>query len=51
MIIPLSIGVLIGSPIGVITGEKVSSRTITLVFLLATSIVAIQKIADLIWLN
>jgi uncharacterized membrane protein YfcA len=48
MILPLSIGVIVGAPIGVLVGEKLSSRTITLFFLLATSIVVIHKIADLI---
>lgn len=51
MILPLSIGVLIGSPLGVITGEKLSSRTVTIVFLIMTSLVTIQKIAELIRLN
>lgn len=51
MILPLSIGVLIGSPIGVLSSHKVSSRTVTLLFLVVISLVAIQKIAELVWLE
>jgi uncharacterized protein len=51
MILPLSIGVLIGSPLGVLVSEKLSSKTISLVFLIMTSLVTIQKIAELIKLN
>lgn len=51
MTIPLSVGVLIGSPIGVIAGDKISSRATTIIFLTMTSLVTLQKIADLISLN
>jgi len=51
LIIPISIGVLIGSPIGVLFSKKISSRTVTLLFLIIISLVAIQKIAELIWLE
>lgn len=48
MMIPLIIGVLIGSPLGVIISSKMSSRAVTLVFLLMVSIVTIQKIMELV---
>jgi uncharacterized membrane protein YfcA len=48
MIIPISIGVLIGSPLGVISSHKISARLVTLLFLLVISLVAIQKIVELI---
>lgn len=51
MILPISIGVLIGSPLGVITSGKISSRAVTILFLCIISIVAIQKIMELISLN
>ncbi len=51
MILPLAIGVLIGSPIGLITSEKISSRAVTLTFLIMVSLVTIQKIVELIRLN
>lgn len=44
IIIPLGIGVIIGSPLGVLLGEKLSSRSITIIFLIMTSIVIIEKI-------
>ncbi len=51
MILPVCIGVLIGSPLGVITSVKISSRAITILFLVIISMVAIQKIMELISLN
>lgn len=51
MIIPISIGVLLGSPLGVILSHKISARAITLIFLSIISIVTIQKIAELVWLR
>ena len=51
MIIPISIGVLIGSPLGVITSGKISARAVTILFLIIISLVAIQKIGELVWLN
>jgi uncharacterized membrane protein YfcA len=51
MILPLSIGVLIGSPLGVLSSHKISARTVTILFLVIISLVAIQKIAELVWLE
>lgn len=51
MILPLAFGVLIGSPMGVIASEKISSRAVTLTFLIMVSLVTIQKIIELIRLN
>lgn len=51
MMIPLIVGVLIGSPLGVIVSSKMSSRAVTLVFLLMVSIVTIQKIMELLHMN
>lgn len=51
LVLPLGIGVLIGSPLGVMVSQKMSSRAVTLVFLMMVSIVTIQKIIDLIGLN
>lgn len=51
LVLPLGIGVLIGSPLGVIVSQKMSSKAVTLVFLIMVSIVTIQKIIDLIGLN
>lgn len=51
MMIPLIIGVVIGSPLGVIISQKMSSRAVTLIFLMMVSIITIQKIAELIKLN
>lgn len=48
MIIPISIGVLIGSPLGVIASGKIAARTVTILFLIVISLVAIQKIGELI---
>lgn len=50
MILPISVGVLIGSPIGVVLSHKIPARSVTLLFLVVISIVAIQKIAELVWL-
>ncbi|QOI96293.1 MAG: sulfite exporter TauE/SafE family protein [Flammeovirgaceae bacterium] len=50
MILPISIGVLIGSPIGVVLSHKIPARTVTILFLVVISIVAIQKIGELVWL-
>jgi uncharacterized membrane protein YfcA len=49
--IPICIGVLIGSPLGVLASSKVPARTVTILFLLILSLVAIQKIAELIWVH
>lgn len=51
LVLPLAIGVLIGSPLGVIVSQKMSSKAVTIVFLIMVSIVTIQKIIDLISLN
>jgi uncharacterized protein len=51
MMLPLVLGVIIGSPLGVIVSQKMSSRTVTLLFLAMVAIVMIQKIMDLIRLN
>jgi uncharacterized membrane protein YfcA len=51
MMLPLIVGVLIASPIGVLVSEKMSSRTVTLLFLGMVAIVMIQKIMELIRLN
>ncbi len=51
LIIPISIGVLIGSPLGVLFSKKISSRSVTLLFLIIISLVAIQKIAELVWME
>lgn len=51
IIIPISIGVLMGSPLGVLFSHKLSERTITLIFLVVISMVTIQKIAELVWLD
>jgi uncharacterized membrane protein YfcA len=51
MMLPLVTGVVIGSPIGVAVSEKMSSRAVTLIFLIMVSIVMIQKIMELIKLN
>jgi uncharacterized membrane protein YfcA len=48
VIIPLGIGVVVGSPLGVLLGEKLSSRSITIIFLIMTSIVIIEKIVAII---
>jgi len=48
MILPISIGVLIGSPLGVLISHKISTRTVTILFLVIISLVAIQKIIELI---
>jgi uncharacterized membrane protein YfcA len=44
VILPLGIGVIVGSPLGVLLGEKLSSRNITIIFLIMTTIVIIEKI-------
>lgn len=51
LVLPLAIGVLIGSPLGVIVSQKMSSKAVTIVFLIMVSIVTIQKIIDLVGLN
>jgi uncharacterized membrane protein YfcA len=51
MIIPISVGILIGSPLGVVLSTRISARAVTLLFLGIISLVAIQKIADLVWLD
>lgn len=51
MMLPLVIGVMIGSPLGVIISQKMSSRAVTIIFLTMVSIITIQKIVELIKLN
>lgn len=51
LVLPLAVGVLIGSPLGVIVSQKMSSKAVTIVFLIVVSFVTIQKIIDLIKLN
>lgn len=51
MMLPLVIGVFIGSPLGVILSQKMSSRAVTLIFLIMVSIITIQKIVELLKLN
>ncbi|MBL7835815.1 MAG: sulfite exporter TauE/SafE family protein [Cyclobacteriaceae bacterium] len=51
LVLPLAIGVLIGSPLGVVISHRMSSRAVTIVFLIMVSIVTIQKILDLAGLN
>lgn len=51
MMLPLAMGVVIGSPVGVVVSEKMSSRAVTLIFLIMVSIIMIQKIMELIKLN
>lgn len=51
MILPICVGVLIGSPLGVITSGKISARAVTILFLIIISMVAIQKIGELVWLD
>jgi len=48
MIIPISIGALIGSPLGMIISHKIPARSVTILFLVIISLVAIQKIIELI---
>jgi uncharacterized protein len=50
LVIPICIGVVIGSPIGVLVSTKVPSRVATILFLAILSLVAIQKIAELVWI-
>ncbi len=50
MVIPISVGVLIGSPLGVMLSHKIPARSVTILFLVVISAVAIQKIAELIWI-
>lgn len=47
VIIPLGIGVIVGSPLGVLLGEKLSSRTITIIFLVMTTVVILEKLLDM----
>lgn len=51
LVLPLAIGVLIGSPAGVVVSQKMSSKAVTIMFLIMVSIVTVQKIIDLIGLN
>ncbi|MFN3839829.1 MAG: sulfite exporter TauE/SafE family protein [Cyclobacteriaceae bacterium] len=50
MVLPISAGVLIGSPLGVMLSHKISARSVTLLFLVVISAVAVQKIAELVWI-
>lgn len=47
LILPISIGVVIGSPLGVLSGNRVKPKTITVLFLLITSLVLLRKIMEL----
>lgn len=47
LILPLSIGVIIGSPLGVISGNRIKPRTISILFLLLTSLVLMRKLLEL----
>lgn len=51
LVLPLALGVLIGSPLGVLISQKMSSKAVTIVFLIMVTIVTIQKIIDLVSLN
>lgn len=51
LIIPICIGVIIGSPLGVMTSAKIPARTVTILFLVVLSMVTVQKIAELIWIH
>ncbi|MEO0330094.1 MAG: sulfite exporter TauE/SafE family protein [Bacteroidota bacterium] len=46
--IPLSIGVLIGSPLGVLVANKISSRTISYIFVGFLVLVILRKLMELI---
>jgi uncharacterized membrane protein YfcA len=48
LVLPISIGVLLGSPAGVLLSHRLPSRTVTLLFLGVLSVVAIQKIFELV---
>ncbi len=50
VIIPLGIGVVIGSPLGVFLGEKLSSKSITIIFLVMTTIVILEKILGMFFI-
>jgi len=49
LILPISIGVLIGSPLGVVMSHKISARLVTILFLVVIMMVAVQKIMELVW--
>lgn len=51
VVLPLAVGVLIGSPLGVVVSQKMSSRAVTVIFLIMVSIITIQKIFELVGLN
>jgi uncharacterized membrane protein YfcA len=51
LVLPISIGVLIGSPLGVVFSKRISSKIVTLIFLIVISLLTIQKIAELIWID
>ncbi|MCS6974495.1 MAG: sulfite exporter TauE/SafE family protein [Cyclobacteriaceae bacterium] len=48
LVIPISLGVVIGSPAGVMFSHRIPSRTVTLLFLIVLSVVTIQKAFELI---
>jgi uncharacterized protein len=51
LVLPICIGVIIGSPIGVTISTKIPSRVTTILFLVILSLVAVQKIAELVWIS
>lgn len=50
LVIPISLGVVLGSPAGVLLSHRIPARTVTLLFLVVLSIVTIQKTFELIHL-
>ncbi|GIV36916.1 MAG: hypothetical protein KatS3mg032_1295 [Cyclobacteriaceae bacterium] len=48
LVIPISAGVLLGSPAGVLLSHRMPARTVTFLFLLVLSVVAVQKIFELV---
>lgn len=46
--LPLSIGVIIASPLGTNLSDKLSSKTITIIFLIVISVVLLRKVAELL---
>lgn len=48
MMWPLLVGIAVGSPCGIILSEKIPGRYISILFMLLTALVTIQKIMDII---
>jgi uncharacterized membrane protein YfcA len=48
LIIPISAGVVVGSPMGVLMSHRLPERTVTLLFLIVISLVTVQKILELV---